>query len=50
MAPATVVPALLGIRLYARFSDAGFRRLILALLTLSGVVLLLASVPKLLAR
>ena len=49
VAPAMVVPTLLGIRLYARFSEAGFRRLILLLLTVSGVVLLLASVPKLLA-
>ena len=46
-APAMVLPTLLGIRLYARFSDVGFRRLILVLLSLSGVVLLLASVPKL---
>jgi uncharacterized protein len=50
MAPTMVVPTLLGIRLYARFSDTGFRRLILLLLSLSGVVLLLASAPKLLAR
>ena len=48
VAPAMVVPTLLGIRLYARFSDAGFRRLILLLLSLSGVVLLAASVPRLL--
>jgi hypothetical protein len=43
-----VVPTLIGVELYARFSEAGFRRLILALLSLSGVVLLAASVPHLL--
>jgi uncharacterized membrane protein YfcA len=50
VAPAMVVPALLGVRLYARFSEVGFRRLILVLLSLSGVVLLIDSVPRLLSR
>ena len=49
VAPTMVVPTLIGVRLYARFSEAGFRRLILLLLTVSGIVLLLASVPRLLA-
>ena len=49
VAPAMVVPTLLGVRLYRRFSEAGFRQLILILLSLSGVVLLVASVPRLLA-
>jgi uncharacterized protein len=48
VAPAMVVPTLIGVRLYARFSEVGFRRLILVLLGLSGVVLLIASVPRLL--
>jgi uncharacterized membrane protein YfcA len=48
VAPAMVIPALLGARLYARFSDAVFRRLVLVLLLISGVVLLISSVPKLL--
>ena len=48
VAPAMVVPTLIGVRLYARFSEAGFRQLILVLLGLSGVVLLIASVPRLL--
>jgi uncharacterized protein len=48
VAPAMVVPTLFGVRLYARFSEAGFRRLILILLSLSGIVLLIASVPRLL--
>jgi uncharacterized protein len=41
-----VVPTLIGVRLYARLSEAGFRQLILVLLSLSGVVLLIASVPR----
>jgi uncharacterized membrane protein YfcA len=50
VAPATVVPTLLGLRLYRRFSDAGFRRLILLMLSLSGAVLVIAAVPRLLSR
>ena len=49
VAPAMVIPTLIGVRLYARFSETGFRRLILVLLMLSGVVLLFASIPRLLA-
>jgi uncharacterized protein len=48
VAPAMVVPTLIGVRLYAWFSEVGFRRLILVLLGLSGIVLLAASVPRLL--
>jgi uncharacterized protein len=48
VAPAMVIPAILGARLYARFSDAAFRRVVLLLLLISGVVLLVSSVPKLL--
>jgi uncharacterized membrane protein YfcA len=48
IAPAMVIPALIGARLYARVSDAAFRRLILVLLLISGIVLLASSVPKLL--
>jgi len=50
VAPAMIVPTTLGVRLYARFSDAGFRRLILILLSISGFVLLVASVPRLVGR
>jgi len=50
VAPAMIVPTLIGVRLYARFSEVGFRTLILVLLSLSGVVLLVASVPKLLTH
>jgi uncharacterized membrane protein YfcA len=42
-----VIPALIGARLYARVSDATFRRLILVLLLISGIVLLASSLPKL---
>jgi uncharacterized protein len=48
VAPAMVVPTLIGVRFYRRFSEAGFRQLILILLSLSGIVLLLVSVPRLL--
>jgi len=47
VAPAMIVPTMVGVRLYARFSDAGFRRLILILLSISGLVLLVSSVPRL---
>jgi uncharacterized membrane protein YfcA len=50
VAPAMIVPTTLGVRLYTRFSDAGFRRLILILLSISGLVLLVASVPRLVGR
>jgi uncharacterized protein len=46
--PAMLLPTLVGVRLYRRFSGAGFRRLILALLSLSGFILLALSVPDLL--
>ena len=45
--PAMLVPTLVGARLYRGFSEVAFRRLVLLLLTLSGVVLLAASVPRL---
>lgn len=47
VAPAMLVPTLIGARLYRRFSDAGFRRLILLLLTASGAVLVLSSLRQL---
>ena len=48
--PAMFIPTLIGTRLYTRFSDVAFRRLILVLLSLSGTVLLVATVPTLLHR
>jgi uncharacterized membrane protein YfcA len=50
IAPAMLLPSLIGVRLYARFSDATFRTLVLVLLGMSGVALLVASVPTLLHR
>lgn len=45
-----LVPVLLGARLYIGISDAAFRKLVLALLTASGVALLAGSLPVLWAR
>ncbi|HEX3860594.1 MAG TPA: sulfite exporter TauE/SafE family protein [Stellaceae bacterium] len=46
--PAMLLPALLGTRLYRRVDEAAFRRVVLALLTISGLVLLAVSAPRLL--
>ncbi len=43
VAPAMLVPTLIGARLYRRFSDVGFQRLVLLLLTASGALLVIAS-------
>jgi len=48
--PAMLIPSLLGARLYLGLSEVAFRRLVLGLLTASGVALLVSAVPKLLAR
>lgn len=50
VAPALVLPALLGARLYTRIGQVGFRRIVLGLLTGSGIAMLASSLPKLLAR
>jgi uncharacterized membrane protein YfcA len=50
VAAAVLVPVLLGARLYIGISEASFRKIVLGLLTLSGVALLASSVPVLLAR
>jgi uncharacterized membrane protein YfcA len=50
VAPAVLVPVLLGTRVYVGISDLTFRKLVLGLLSLSGVALLASSVPVLLAR
>ena len=46
--PAMLVPSLVGYRLYHRFSEVTFRRVVLGLLTVSGVVLIVTSVARLL--
>jgi uncharacterized protein len=48
VAPAMLVPALIGARLYRRFSDLAFRKLVLGLLAVSGVVLIATTLPRLL--
>lgn len=50
VAPAMLLPALLGARIYIGISEARFRQVVLGLLTLSSVALLANSVPRLLAR
>lgn len=49
VAPAMLVPTLLGTRLYRGISELAFRQIVLSLLTISGLVLLVSSVPKLLS-
>ncbi|GIZ51996.1 sulfite exporter TauE/SafE family protein [Noviherbaspirillum aridicola] len=49
VAPSMLIPSLLGARLYIGISEAAFRKLVLSLLTASGVALLASSLPKLLA-
>ncbi|EJL80723.1 putative permease [Herbaspirillum sp. CF444] len=48
VAPAMLIPTLLGTRLYLGISEATFRKIVLSLLTLSGIALLASSLPKLL--
>jgi uncharacterized membrane protein YfcA len=50
VAAALAVPALLGARLYVGISEATFRKIVLSLLTASGVALLAASIPHWIAR
>lgn len=48
VAPAMLIPTLLGTRLYIGISDLRFRQIVLSLLTVSGVALLASSLPTLL--
>lgn len=50
VAPAMLIPTLLGTLLYIGISEVTFRRMVLGLLTCSGLTLLASSVPQLLAR
>lgn len=50
VAPAMLVPTLLGARVYIGISEARFRQVVLGLLTASGIALLASSLPVLLAR
>lgn len=48
VAPALLLPALLGMKVYVGISPAAFRNIVLGLLTLSGVAMLASSLPRLL--
>ena len=50
VAPALLLPVLLGARLYTGISPDAFRRVVLTLLTCAGVALLLKSAPMLMQR
>lgn len=50
VAPALLVPVLLGARLYTGISPEAFRRVVLALLTCAGLALLAKAAPTLLLR
>lgn len=45
--PAMLIPSLLGAKLYTKISDVAFRRLILVILAVTGIALLVSSVPRL---
>ena len=47
VAPAVLLPAILGSRVYIGISEMSFRRIVLSLLTVSGAALLASSVPAL---
>lgn len=46
IAPAILLPSLLGVRLYRHFSDRLFRMIVLGLLLVSGVMLLWVTTPQ----
>ena len=48
--PAMLIPSLIGARLYIGLSEATFRKIVLGLLTASGVALLRSALPHLLGR
>lgn len=50
VAPAMLVPTLLGAKLYIGISEARFRQIVLGLLTASGMALLASSLPILPSR
>jgi uncharacterized membrane protein YfcA len=49
VAPAMLIPTLIGTRIYIGLSEATFRKIVLSALIASGVALLVSSVPRLLA-
>ena len=49
VAVALLLPAWIGVRVYTRLSQETFRKLVLLLLTVSGVAMLFAALPRLMA-
>ena len=47
VAPAMLIPVLLGARLYIGLSEEAFRKVVLTLLTASGIALLVSALPHL---
>ncbi len=50
VAPAMLIPSLLGARMYLGISETAFRKVLLGLLTASGVAMLAAALPLLIHR
>ncbi|QEI07116.1 sulfite exporter TauE/SafE family protein [Pigmentiphaga aceris] len=50
VAPAVLIPSVVGTRLYRSISDTAFRRLVLVLLSASGLAMLVFSLPRVLAN
>jgi uncharacterized protein len=50
VAPAMLIPSLIGARVYVGISEATFRKIVLSALTASGIAMLAVAVPDLLAR
>jgi hypothetical protein len=48
VAPALLIPSLIGARIYIGLSDLAFRRIVLILLTCSGLAMIAAALPGLL--
>ena len=48
LALAVMLSTFVGVRVYRRFSDATFRRMLFMLLTCSGLILIATTLPKLL--
>jgi hypothetical protein len=49
VAAALLLPSLIGARVYGGLGTTAFRRVVLSLLSLSGLVMLLSSIPRLLS-
>jgi len=45
-----LIPTLIGTKVYVGISEALFRQIVLGLLTVSGIAMLVSSLPRLLMR